>query len=130
MNNNKIDVEEFLKGVDFAKGDGLVPVVVQDEKSKDVLMVAYANREALKLSFETGIAHYWSRSRSSLWKKGETSGHVQKIKSIKKDCDSDTLLYTVDQVGVACHRGTWSCFDNDGDPKGGELERTKLSSSK
>ena len=103
----------FIDKVDFAKGGGLVPVVVQDRKTKDVLMVAYANREAVTVSFETGIAHYWSRSRSSLWKKGETSGHVQKIKEIKMDCDADTLLYIVDQVGVACHRGTWSCFDPD-----------------
>lgn len=102
---------KFVDEVDFAKGDGLVPVVVQDEKTKDVLMLAYANKEALELSFKTGIAHYWSRSRASLWKKGETSGHVQKIKKIDKDCDSDTILYLVDQVGVACHRNTWSCFD-------------------
>ncbi|MHB8566536.1 MAG: phosphoribosyl-AMP cyclohydrolase [Nitrososphaerales archaeon] len=112
MTNNKSEsVESFVDEVDFAKGSGLVPVIVQDEKSKDVLMLAYANREALVLSFETKIAHYWSRSRASLWKKGETSGHVQKIKSITKDCDADTLLYVVDQVGVACHSGTWSCFN-------------------
>jgi phosphoribosyl-AMP cyclohydrolase len=107
----KKDGTNFIDRVDFAKGSGLVPVVVQDQKTKDVLMVAYANKEAVALSFETGIAHYWSRSRGSLWKKGETSGHVQKIKEIKMDCDADTLLYVVDQVGVACHRGTWSCFD-------------------
>lgn len=112
MEESDQKIEEFVGSIDFAKGDGLAPVVVQDEKTRDVLMVAYVNKEALALSFKTGIAHYWSRSRSSLWKKGETSGHVQKIKSIKKDCDSDTLLYTVDQVGVACHRGTWSCFDD------------------
>lgn len=106
------NIEKFIEEIDFAKGGGLVPVVVQDEKTKDVLMLAYANREAVSLSFETGIAHYWSRSRSSLWKKGETSGHVQKIKRIDSDCDDDTLLYVVDQVGVACHRGTWSCFNS------------------
>jgi len=103
--------EEFLKTIDFGKGDGLVPVIVQDQKTKDVLMLAYANAEALSLSFTTGEAHYWSRSRKSLWKKGETSGHLQKIKEIKKDCDADTILYVVDQIGVACHTGTWSCFD-------------------
>lgn len=107
-----METNEFVKKIDFQKGGGLVPVVVQDEKTKDVLMLAYANEEALKLSFETGIAHYWSRSRSSLWKKGETSGHVQKIKKIDTDCDQDTILYVVEQVGVACHRGTWSCFDS------------------
>src|SRR5579875_578195 len=107
----KEDVDSFVNTVDFEKGGGLVPVVVQDRKTKDILMLAYANKEARRLSFETRVAHYWSRSRSSLWKKGETSGHVQKIREIKLDCDSDTLLYVVDQVGVACHRGTWSCFD-------------------
>src|SRR5271166_3324725 len=109
---NQKSPTEFIDGIDFAKGDGLVPVIVQDAKSKDVLMLAYANREALSLSFSTGMAHYWSRSRASLWKKGETSGHVQTIKKIDTDCDNDTILYVVDQVGVACHRGTWSCFDS------------------
>jgi phosphoribosyl-AMP cyclohydrolase len=112
MAGNNENVEKFVEGIDFSKGEGLVPVVVQDQKTKDVLMLAYANKEALHLSFTTGVAHYWSRSRSSLWKKGESSGHVQKIKKIDTDCDKDTLLYLVDQVGVACHKGTWSCFDS------------------
>ena len=90
MDSNSKKAEEFIEAIDFAKGDGLVPVVVQDEKTKDVLMLAYANKEALALSFSTGVAHYWSRSRSSLWKKGETSGHIQEIRSIDKDCDNDT----------------------------------------
>jgi phosphoribosyl-AMP cyclohydrolase len=101
---------EFIKRIDFAKGDGLVPVIVQDERTKDILMLAYANKEALALSFETGVAHYWSRSRASMWKKGETSGNIQKIKRIDTDCDQDTVLYVVDQNGVACHTGDWSCF--------------------
>lgn len=104
-------IEEFVKSVDFGKGNGLVPVIAQDVGTKDVLMLAYANEQALRLSFTTGIAHYWSRSRAGLWKKGETSGHVQNIHSIKKDCDSDTILYLVGQVGPACHRGTRTCFD-------------------
>jgi phosphoribosyl-AMP cyclohydrolase len=112
MENSTRKTEEFISAIDFAKGDGLVPVVVQDESTKDVLMLAYANKEALTLSFSTGVAHYWSRSRASLWKKGETSGNIQEIKSIDKDCDNDTLLYVVKQNGVACHRGTWSCFDS------------------
>ena len=111
-NSSPKNAEEFVEAIDFAKGDGLVPVVVQDEDTKDVLMLAYANKEALALSFSTGVAHYWSRSRSSLWKKGETSGHIQEIRSIDKDCDNDTILYVVKQIGVACHRGTWSCFDS------------------
>jgi len=101
---------EFIKKVDFAKGDGLVPVIVQDERTKDILMLAYANKEALTLSFTTGVAHYWSRSRASMWKKGETSGNIQKIKRIDTDCDQDTILYVVEQNGVACHTGDWSCF--------------------
>jgi phosphoribosyl-AMP cyclohydrolase len=103
-------IAEFVNRIDFAKGNGLVPVVVQDEKTKDIMMLAYANKEALTLSFTTGIAHYWTRSRQALWKKGETSGHIQKIKRIDTDCDQDTILYVVDQVGVACHTGDWSCF--------------------
>lgn len=101
---------EFIKKIDFAKGDGLVPVIVQDERTKDILMLAYANKEALTLSYTTGVAHYWSRSRASMWKKGETSGNIQKIKRIDADCDQDTILYVVDQNGVACHTGDWSCF--------------------
>lgn len=102
--------DEFVAKIDFKKGDGLVPVIVQDEQTKDILMLAYANKEALELSFKSKVAHYWSRSRSSLWKKGETSGNVQKIKRIDTDCDQDTILYVVEQNGVACHTGDWSCF--------------------
>lgn len=110
MQKSQEEVTNFINKLDFAKGEGLVPVIVQDETTKDVLMLAYANKEALSLSFSTGVAHYWSRSRSSIWKKGETSGNVQTIKSIDTDCDQDTLLYVVDQKGVACHTGNWSCF--------------------
>ncbi len=107
---NNAEIDTFVKRINFKKGGGLVPVITQDTRTKDVLMLAYANEEALRLSFSTGIAHYWSRSRAELWKKGETSGNIQKIRLIDTDCDSDTLLYLVDQIGVACHRGTWSCF--------------------
>jgi phosphoribosyl-AMP cyclohydrolase len=75
-------------------------------------MVAYANREAIEQTMKTHYAHYWSRSRKSLWKKGETSGHLQKVREILVDCDKDTVLYVVDQTGVACHTGEWSCFHN------------------
>lgn len=91
--------------------DGLIPVVVQDWKSSEVLMVAWANEKAVELMKETGYTHFWSRSRKQLWKKGETSGHYQKIISIQTDCDSDTLLVRVEQTGVACHLGRPSCFD-------------------
>jgi phosphoribosyl-AMP cyclohydrolase len=96
--------------IDFEKGKGLVPVVTQDEKTKKVLMVAYANREAVELTLQTGFAHYWSRSRGKLWKKGEESGNVQRVKQILVDCDADTLLYSVDQTGPACHTGNETCF--------------------
>jgi phosphoribosyl-AMP cyclohydrolase len=96
--------------LDWEKQAGLVPVVVQDEDTKDVLMLAYANKEAFELTKETGFAHYFSRSRNALWKKGETSGNLQKVVDIRLDCDGDTLLYTVRQHGAACHTGEWSCF--------------------
>jgi phosphoribosyl-AMP cyclohydrolase len=99
-----------LEEVDFAKLGGLVPVVVQDATTREVLMVAFANREALAETLRTGYAHYFSRSRGKLWKKGETSGHVQRIRAVLVDCDRDTVLYLVEQTGVACHRGTHSCF--------------------
>ncbi len=102
--------EENLKEIDFEKGGGLVPVVVQDASTKEVLMVAYANREALEKTLKTGFAHYYSRSRRKLWKKGEISGNTQKVKRVLVDCDGDTLLYIVEQKGVACHTGEYSCF--------------------
>jgi phosphoribosyl-AMP cyclohydrolase len=105
--------EEVLKKLDFKKGSGLMPVVVQDAASKEVLMVAYANEEALQKTLSTGYAHYWSRSRKKLWMKGETSGHTQKIKRIVADCDYDTLLYMVEQKGPACHTGETTCFHNE-----------------
>ncbi len=90
--------------------NGLIQAIVQDFTSKEVLMCAYMNREALEKTVETGIAHFWSRSRKSLWKKGETSGHVQKVKEIRIDCDLDSVLLLVEQVGGACHMGYRSCF--------------------
>jgi phosphoribosyl-AMP cyclohydrolase len=90
--------------------DGLVPVVVVDSGTREVLMVAYADREALDLTRETGFAHYYSRSRRKIWKKGEESGHLQRVVRILVDCDEDTLLYEVEQEGVACHTGHRSCF--------------------
>jgi len=96
--------------VDFKKNGGLVPVIVQDVDTNEVLMLAYMNEEALKLTQETGYAHYFSRSRNKLWKKGESSGHTQEVKDILIDCDNDTLLLKVKQNGVACHTGRRSCF--------------------
>jgi phosphoribosyl-AMP cyclohydrolase / phosphoribosyl-ATP pyrophosphohydrolase len=90
--------------------DGLIPVIVQSVSSKEVLMLAYMNPEALGKTIDTKEAYYYSRSRNTLWKKGETSGHIQYVKSLAYDCDQDTLLIQVDQVGVACHTGEMSCF--------------------
>lgn len=89
---------------------GLIPVVVQDFSTGAVLMVAYMNRESLERTLETGYTHFWSRSRKTLWKKGETSGCVQRVREIRVDCDVDTLLVSVEQTGPACHTGKYSCF--------------------
>lgn len=96
---------------DFAKGGGLVPVVAQNAETGEVLMLAYMNEDAWHKTLETGEAHYWSRSRSELWHKGATSGNVQKVVSVRLDCDADTVLLLVDQIGgAACHEGYTSCF--------------------
>lgn len=89
---------------------GLIPAVVQDDTTGEVLMVAWMNAEALHLTQETGEAHFWSRSRRTLWHKGETSGNVMRVRSIWVDCDADTLLLRVDPAGPACHTGKRSCF--------------------
>jgi phosphoribosyl-AMP cyclohydrolase len=88
----------------------LLPAVAQDAGSGEVLMVAYVNREALEATRETGYAHYYSRSRDELWKKGATSGHTQAVETVRVDCDGDALLYVVDQAGGACHTGFDTCF--------------------
>jgi phosphoribosyl-ATP pyrophosphohydrolase/phosphoribosyl-AMP cyclohydrolase len=98
-----------LSAVRFG-ADGLVPVVAQESRSGDVLMLAYANQDALERTLATGSAHYFSRSRGVLWQKGETSGHVQKVVEVRLDCDGDTVLYRVEQTGPACHTGTLTCF--------------------
>ena len=102
-----------LDEIDFEKSQGLVPVIVQDSKSKDILMLAYANRLSVEETVRTGYGHYWSRSRNKLWKKGEESGNVQKVLEIKIDCDEDTLIYLVEQSGNACHKNTKTCFQRD-----------------
>ena len=86
-----------IQNLDFSKGNGLIPVVAQDSESKNVLMLAYVNQEAVKKTLESGYAHYWSRSRGKLWMKGETSGNVQRVKEILVDCDHDALLFLVEQ---------------------------------
>ncbi len=104
--------EELLAKLDFSKGNGLIPVITQDATTKEVLMQAFANNEAVELTLKTKKATYWSRSRNEIWVKGETSGHTQRIVSVATDCDFDSLLYVVEQVGPACHTGEYSCFYN------------------
>ncbi|TFH03726.1 MAG: phosphoribosyl-AMP cyclohydrolase [Spirochaetales bacterium] len=102
-----------LVAPDFQRAH-LIPAVAQDASSKEVLMVAYMDQEAWERTMETGFAHYHSRSRNALWKKGESSGHVQKVREIRIDCDRDTVLLLVDQTGPACHTGNRSCFYRSG----------------
>ncbi|WP_417491754.1 bifunctional phosphoribosyl-AMP cyclohydrolase/phosphoribosyl-ATP diphosphatase HisIE [Maricaulis sp.] len=104
------------KSLDWAKGDGLVPAIIQDVATRQVLMLGYMNAEALQLTQETGKVHFFSRSRQSLWKKGETSGLSFKLVNIALDCDQDTLLVEVKPKGAACHNGTVSCFGDDPGP--------------
>jgi len=102
-------MQEILNRVDWQKSE-LLPVIVQDNENNEVLMMAYMNKEALELSLQTRVAHYFSRSKQRIWKKGESSGHTQAIHSFNIDCDNDTLLIKVTQTGVACHTGRRSCF--------------------
>jgi len=101
-----------MVSLDFSKSDdGLIPAIVQDYKTNEVLMLAYINQLAWEETLKSGKAHYWSRSRSKLWLKGESSGHIQKIHEILVDCDDDTVVYKVEQVGgAACHTGHRTCF--------------------
>lgn len=110
---------EFGVDLDFGD-DGLVPVVAQDVETEEVVMLAYANREAVERTAETGRAHYYSRSREELWEKGASSGHTQAVADVRVDCDGDALLYRVEQDGGACHTGHYSCFHRtlDGDVVG------------
>ncbi len=104
--------EAKVRGIEDIKYDekGLVPAIIQEQSNGRVLMLAYMNRESLARTLETGRTWFYSRSRQELWPKGETSGHIQKVKSVFFDCDADTLLIQVEQVGAACHTGEYSCF--------------------
>lgn len=114
-----------LSAVRFG-ADGLVPVVTQESRSGDVLMLAYANQDALERTLVTGLAHYFSRSRNALWQKGESSNHVQRVVEVRLDCDGDAVLYRVEQTGPACHTGRHTCFfsvlgGETGEDPGGHL---------
>ena len=99
-----------ISDLDFTKSDGLIPVIVQDATTREVLTLAYTNQESLKLTVKTGNSWFWSRSRNKLWMKGEESGNTQKVKEILVDCDSDAIIYLVDPSGPACHTGERVCF--------------------
>lgn len=105
-------IDDLVKSLNFGKLEGLIPVVTQDERSKEVLMQAFMDEEALRKTLETGSMHYRSRTRNRLWRKGEESGHIQQVKAGYVDCDGDALLFKVEQIGNCCHTGEYSCFHN------------------
>ena len=109
------EVERALDALVFGEG-GLLPAIVQDDESGDVLMMAWMDREAVRRTLTEGRVTFWSRSRGEYWRKGDTSGHVQYVRSVNVDCDGDTLLVRVVQVGAACHTGTRTCFTGRGLP--------------
>lgn len=123
------EAENFIRKVDFDKANGLVPVVVQDASNDMVLMQAFMNKEALKLTLATGKMHFWSRSKKRIWMKGETSGNYSIVENVILDCDNDAILFKVQQIGVCCHTGAASCFHNpvregkEKEPDGRILER-------
>lgn len=104
-------MKSFMNFEEFKLGpDGLIPVIVQDYENLEILMLAYMNKEAYEMTVKEGRMTYWSRSRQELWRKGDTSGHYQYVKSLDIDCDNDTILAKVEQIGAACHTGHRSCF--------------------
>ena len=108
---NTVNLKSSIAWSDFKlNSDGMVPVIAQDYQTNEVLMLAYMNEEAFNTTLETGKMTYWSRSRNELWTKGLTSGHLQFVKSLTLDCDNDTILAKVEQIGAACHTGNRTCF--------------------
>ena len=105
-------MEQDITKIDFSKGDNLVPIIVQDANTKEILTLAYSNKESREHALTSGNYWFWSRSRKKLWMKGEESGNTQKIRKILVDCDSDALIYLVEPAGPACHTGERTCFHN------------------
>ena len=120
-------IQEFIQSLKY-NSDGLIPAVVQDVHDKTVLMVAYMSPESLERTFTTGQATYYSRSGQKLWLKGETSGHLQHVQRITFDCDRDTLVLHVEQVGVACHEGCRSCFFREAQVSDGNVQEVVIGS--
>jgi len=107
---NEKEIKSFIEKVDFEKGKGLVPIIVQDVSNQRVLMQAYMNQEALQLTLSSGKTHFWSRTKGRLWMKGEESGHYSLVQNAVLDCDNDAILFKVQQIGPVCHTGEESCF--------------------
>jgi len=107
---NEREIKDFIEKVDFEKGKGFVPVIVQDASNDRVLMQAYMNEDALRLTLESGRTHFWSRTKGRLWLKGEESGHHSLVQNAVLDCDNDAILFKVQQIGPVCHTGEESCF--------------------
>jgi phosphoribosyl-AMP cyclohydrolase len=117
----------FNMEIDFKKGDGLIPVIIQDASTHEVLMLGYMNQESWEKTLETGKATFWSRSRQKFWVKGETSGHFQVVKEAYLDCDGDTILLKVDQIGkAACHTGFRSCFHQRYEEEGWKVSGERI----
>ena len=108
-----LSMEKSIDDIDFEKSGGLVPIIVQDANTKEVLTLAYSNKESLELTKKTGNSWFYSRSRNKLWMKGEESGNTQKVKEILVDCDSDAIIYLVEPSGPACHTGERVCFHHN-----------------
>jgi phosphoribosyl-ATP pyrophosphohydrolase/phosphoribosyl-AMP cyclohydrolase len=124
MTDRRIRTVDDLDAILFEEGSGLVPVIAQDVATGTVLMLAYANREAVRATLESGKLHFWSRSRKELWRKGATSGNTLSLVSLHTDCDGDTLLATVTAMGPVCHTGETTCFGASAGPTVSRLDRT------
>src|SRR6202158_5339028 len=115
----------FIDNLKFNDADGLIPAIIQEKSTGRVLMMAWMNRASLESTIATGKTHFWSRSRQKFWMKGETSGHTQAVKDIAFDCDGDTLLIQVEQIGAACHEGYQSCFFRSAQGPDGSFKTTE-----
>ena|ERR1043166_3265218 len=115
----------FYDQLKFDEATGLIPAIIQEQKSGRVLMMAWMNRASLEKTIATGKTHFWSRTRKQFWMKGESSGHTQTVKDISFDCDGDTILIQVDQIGAACHEGYRSCFFRSVDGSNGDVKITE-----